>query len=140
MSIHTLTPAALWAAHKEIAKLAEGARELLTDGTTYSVNEEVSFSITGEVKVSETPAPKVPTVSIPFKEVLMLFVARAGFTREHTLSLLTECLTDALATGRSGIGSVPEVDEAFALVTAEFLRGLPPRQDKAITKVKATLS
>ena len=140
MSIDNLTPAALWALHKEIAKLAEDARERLDDGTTYAVNEHFDCTITGEVKVSETPAPKVPTVSIPFKEVLTLFVARAGFTRDHTLALLTECLTDALNAGRSGVGSVPEVDEAFALVTAEFLKGLPPRQDKAITKVKARLS
>ena len=140
MSIDNLTPAALWALHKEIAKAAEGARECLEDGTTYAVNETFTCTVTGEVKVSETPAPKIPTVSIPFKEVLTLFVARSGFTREHTLALLTECLTDAMSAGKSAIGSVPEVDEAFALVTAEFLKGLPPRQDKAITKVKARLS
>jgi hypothetical protein len=71
---------------------------------------------------------KTPTVSIPMKEVLALFIARSGCTREHSLALLRECMTDALRDGVKGAGAVAAAADIAAehkKAVAEMLRDLP---------------
>lgn len=85
----------------------------------------------------------VPTVSLPIKEVLALFVARAGFTRERSMQLLVECVHDAIAEDGHGAGEVAarvaEVDEYLADIKAEVLAKLPRQPRKGAVKAKLSV-
>lgn len=42
---------------------------------------------------------RTPTVGVPVKEVLTLFLARSGALRDDNIKLLQACFTDAMADG-----------------------------------------
>lgn len=81
-----------------------------------------------------------PTVSLPVKEILALFVARAGFTRERSMQLLVECVHDAIAEDGHGAGEiaarVAEVDDYLSAIKAEILDKLPRQPRKGAVKAK----
>jgi hypothetical protein len=94
-------------------KEADAARTALTPGK-YPV--DFVARITGTMSVG-AHTEKTATVSIPLKEVLALFIARSGITRESSIKLLSECLTDALkgdntkATG--AVAAASDIDAEF---------------------------
>ena len=118
------------------ARAATEARDGVTAGEF-----PVDFTVTvkGIVAVKEDTV-KVPTVSIPIKETIGLFIARSGAMREANIRLLAECIGDALAAkgGKGGAtGSLAgEFDAAFGDVVASFLAGLPKTRVKGIVDVK----
>ena len=93
---------------------AKAAREALEVGTH---QVDITVRVTGSLNVAKD-TEKTPTVSIPVKEVLALFVARSGCTREASLKLLRECLTDALAEGTKGEGAIAGAVDLDAEFTA----------------------
>lgn len=105
---------------------------------TYIVDEVVSVHIKGVLSISED-TEKTPTVSIPLKEVLALFIARSGATRESSISLLRECLADALKGGTKGEGAVAaaaEIDAAFKEEVAALTASLPKTPVKGAVRWK----
>jgi len=118
------------------ARAATEARDGVTAGEF-----PVDFTVTvkGIVAVKEDTV-KVPTVSIPIKEVLALFVARSGAMRASNIRLLAECISDALAAkgGKGGAtGSLAgEFDAHFGETVQAFLAGLPKTAVKGVVDVK----
>lgn len=104
---------------------------------TYNV--DVTVRVHGTVKVGED-TEKTPTASIPVKEVLALFIARSGCTREASIALLRDCLTDALSQGVTGAGAieaVADIDNVFKAAANELVASLPKTPVKG--SVKASL-
>lgn len=98
--------------------------------------------ISGSLQVAPD-GTRVPTASIPVKEVLALFVARSGCTRERGIALLRECLTAALEQGVSGAGAIEaaaDVDATFKAAVDELVASLPRTpvkgQVRALLQVK----
>ena len=89
---------------------------------------DFTVSVKGIVTVEED-GEKKPTVSIPVKEVLALFIARSGATRDANIALLTSCISDALAAkgGKGGAKGAleAEFDATFGKVVEQFLSTLP---------------
>jgi hypothetical protein len=120
-------------------KVAKAARDAVEVG-----KHQVDFlvRVTGTLNVAED-TEKVPTVSIPVKEVLALFIARSGCTREASIALLRECMTDALKDGTKGVGAVEaaaDIDEVFKAEVAALTASLPktPVKGKVTTKLTVT--
>lgn len=107
------------------ARKASEHRDGVTTGE-YPV--DFTVSVKGIVNVKED-TEKVPTVSIPIKETIALFLARSGALRESNIALLRECITDALAAkgGKGGAKGAltAEFDAAFGEVVTAFLSTLP---------------
>lgn len=104
----------------------------------YQVDETITVHVNGVLTVL-TDTEKTPTVSIPVKEVLALFIARSGATREASLNLLRECLTDALKGGVKGEGAVDaaaSVDAEFKAAVADLTASLPKTPVRGAIKWK----
>lgn len=119
-------------------KTDASAREALAPGK-YAVNATVR--VVGGLSVGQD-YDTTPTVSLPIKEVLALFVAHAGITREATMSLLRRCVSEALADDGKSAGEIAErvavVEQYLEVVKKEILEQLPKVPRKGA--VKATLS
>jgi hypothetical protein len=120
-------------------KVAKAAREAVEAG---SFSVDFTVRVTGSVNVAKD-TEKTPTVSIPVKEVLALFVARSGCTREASLALLKECLTEALTKGVEGQGAIEaaaDIDEAFKAQVNALTAGLPKSPVKGKVTAKLTVT
>lgn len=134
--MNTLPAHSLLALSKLVTKkAADTARADLKPGT-YHFDE--SLHITGTLTVAPD-TEKTPTVSIPFRDVLVLFVQRAGITRERTLELLRDCVSEALKKSDGGAaGCLDEHLEAvFTSAVDEMLETLPKTSVKGAVKVAA---
>lgn len=127
----------------ETTALTKAAADAAREGLTVGTHEvDVTVRVTGTVSVAED-TEKTPTVSIPVKEVLALFVARSGCTREASLALLRECLTDALSKGVSGTGAVEaaaDIDEVFRAEVAALTSALPKTPVRGAVKAKLAVA
>lgn len=90
---------------------------------------DISMHIKGVLTVGDDYM-RAPTVSIPVLEVLALFIARAGITRERSESLLVDCLTAAMSKNdgkaQGQIASVlPQVAATLERVQKEVISKLP---------------
>ena len=76
-----------------------------------------------------TDTEKTPTVSIPMKETLALFIRYCGITREAAMAILERAMTDALEQGPQGTGAVAEalpiIEETMAAIVEPLLARLP---------------
>ena len=120
-------------------KAAKAARAGLSVGTH---QVDMLVRVQGTVSVA-ADTEKVPTVSIPVKEVLALFIARSGATREASLKLLSECLTDALKDGVKGEGAIKaaaEMDKEFEARIKALTAALPKSPVKGAVKTDLTVS
>jgi len=134
----TMNAVTLLALSKTFADMAKDARDGVEAGK-YTVDESVTLTLAGTVAVSED-TEKTPTCSIPVKEVLALFIARAGFTRDHSIALLKECLGAALSKGVEGVGAVEaaaDIDAEFKAAVSDLTASLPktPVKGKVVVKV-----
>lgn len=135
-----MTPALIAAIAKNSSDAAKDGRGNLEVGS-HVVDTTITLHVKGTVNVSED-TEKVPTCSIPVKEVLALFIARAGFTREHSVALLKECLTAALNKGVEGQGAIEaaaDIDSEFKATVAELTKSLPKTPVKGTVKVKCSV-
>lgn len=123
-------------------KVSKGVRNEISPG-----KHEVDFlvRVSGTLTVGEDYETK-PTVSLPVKEILALFAARAGFTRERTIELLREVTTEALESGKAGAsGEVKEaisgVSEYLEMIQKELIEKLPKakRAGRVTAKVTAEM-
>ena len=107
----------------------------------YTVDETVTVRVQGTV-VKGADESYTPTISIPFKAVVALLLARMGATREAAIDTLVEVMTEALSGGESAVEGLEartkDVDAAAARV-AGLLAALPEKTRTGKTKVDATM-
>lgn len=137
----------LTALGKTLEKEAKKRRGELKPGD-HTVEGTITFDYKGTVKVLEDET-FTPTVNIPFKVTLALFVRYAGVTREAAMTALTKAMTEALATEKltgkekkaaiAAIREVADLEEAEERVR-EGLAELPKetRAGKVTPKVAVT--
>lgn len=117
-------------------KTDASAREALAPGK-YPVDATVR--VVGSLSVG-VDYDTVPTVSLPVKEILALFVAHAGITREATMSLLRRCVEQAIADEGKSAGEIAErvaaVDAYLEVIKKEILEQLPRVPRKGAVKAK----
>jgi hypothetical protein len=97
----------------------------------------------GEIEVLPNETNVTSTVSLPPLEIMALFIARAGFTRERTMELIRECCGEAIAKtgkGKDSLKNVKMVKETIAKVKKEITSKLPKveRRGKTFCRVEAT--
>lgn len=96
--------------------------------------------VTGTLTVGEDYST-TPTVSLPVKEVLALFVVNCGMNRDEAIELLRSSVADAIALkGKAKgeiAGSIDAVSETLGQVQKELLAKLPsqPRKGKVSSKL-----
>ena len=95
--------------------------------------------VTGTVKVGEDYTT-VPTVSIPMKETLALFIRYCGVTREAAIAALHRAADESIAATGKGAGAIAEalpfVEEVLKDVQREVLDGLPRQPRKGAVNIK----
>ena len=83
--------------------------------------------IKGTIKVGED-YERTPTVSVPLKETLALFIAYSGITRKAATDALVKAMNDALANSDKGAGALKDslavVDETMETVSKSVLSKL----------------
>lgn len=103
---------------------------------------DVTVKVTGTVTVGED-FTRIPTVGIPVKEVLALFLARSGALRDANIKLLQECFAQAFAQDSKGEGALKaaaELDSVFEDQVTAILASLPPAPVKGAVTTKLTVS
>ena len=110
---------------------------------THTVDETVTIRVSGSVVKSEDEDYK-PTISVPVKALAACLLSRMGATRESSIALLSEAITDALASGFKADETIrdrlKDVDEAFRLVNDRVLDTLPLQTRTGKTRVDATIA
>lgn len=104
---------------------------------THTVDEKLAFAIQGDVTKCAGES-YTPTVDIPMKVTLALFVRYSGVTADVALKALEKAMSEALAIGAKGedkISEVANIDKAMSKVTA-MLGKLPQKTRKGKTNVK----
>jgi hypothetical protein len=116
-------------------KADRNARQQVATGE-HEVNTLVH--IQGTVKVAKDYTT-VPTVSIPLKETLALFIHYCGCTREAALTALHRAASEAIDATGKGKGSleaaIPVVEEGLKRVMEE-LDELPRQDRKGAVSIK----
>lgn len=103
---------------------------------------DFTVRVCGEIKVGKD-TEKVPTVSIPVKEVLALFIARSGATRQSAIALLRECMTLALDGGSKGSGAIDahaDIDQVFREEVSKLTASLPKTPVKGQVRADLTVT
>ena len=77
---------------------------------------------------------KIPTVSIPMKETLALFIRYCGITREAAMAILERAMNDALEQGPQGAGAIAEALPMIAEIEASIVNPLLARLPKTPVK------
>lgn len=107
-------------------KMAESIK--LTPGR-HMVDQLVTLHLKGSILKSED-FDRTPTVDIPFKTVLALVLEKSGFTRERSLAILTEAMTESMLAETSAQIAVAErvndIDTMMAKVK-DMLGALPKK-------------
>jgi hypothetical protein len=134
-----LSPAIALALSK--VALAKPDRDAVQPGV-YNIDETLAVKVSGTMEVLED-TKRVPTVSIPLKEALALFIAYSGITRESAMNALRRAMTDALSQSSEGQGKIaaalPVVAETMAVVESEILAKLPKTPVKGAVKPKLSV-
>ncbi len=114
----------------QVIALAKVVKQKSSDAARDELDVGVhQVDLVARVKGTITVGPdteRVPTASIPVKEVLALLVQRAGALRGNTIALIRDCLTEALSEGVKGQGSlIKEFDAHFGAEIDRVLASLP---------------
>ncbi len=123
-----------------LSKLAAAAdaRSSLPPGL-YGVDTTVHVS--GTVKVG-ADYDTAPTVSIPLKETLALFIHYCGATREAAINALRQAMQEAIALDGKGQGqlaeTMPIVNETMERVESDIIAQLPRQKRKGAVTTKLT--
>ena len=137
MSMKSINTAALVAAQKAIATELKSRADMEPD--TYIVTDTLTLDLKGSIVVN--PEEKyTPTISIPLKVTLALFVRYSGITGAAALSALEKAMAEALTLGDKAEESVRELaDIAQAEKKVKAMLGELPkdtRKGKTIVKVE----
>jgi len=101
-------------------------------------NLDMVLHITGSMSVNPDEE-YTPTVSIPIKKALALFIKYCGITREAAIQVLGKAMTDALSDEVSANETIEEV-ESMEKKIQELVGSLPPqiRAGKVSAKLSVT--
>lgn len=123
--------------------LSKGTEKLAADLNLapgkYSIDETITVRIQGTVTKSADET-YTPTISIPHKMVLALFVEKMGAVSPNVQGMLLEAMTEALKAGEKAEGAVADrirdIEAAEEKVTA-LLGKLPEatRNGKTVCKI-----
>ena len=119
---------------KLLEKEAKLARPDVEPGE-YDIDTVVHLHVSGTLDVGEDEQ-YVPTVKIPWKAVMALFLRYAGCTREHAMASLVLAMQQALKTGENAaelVAALADVEEAEALAGLAELP-VQPRAGKVNVK------
>lgn len=129
--------------HLTAKAISKGTEKLAADLTLapgkYSIDTTLTLHVTGTVTRS-ADEEYVPTVSIPHKVALALFVEKMGAVSPNVQAMLLEAMSEALKVGEKAEGAVAErirdLEAAEAKVTS-LLDALPKakRSGKTVCKV-----
>lgn len=100
---------------------------------------DVTIRVTGTISVG-ADYTTTPTVSVPLKETLALFIAYCGITREAAINLMTRAMTDAISQtgkGKGALAGVDQVEQTIERVEAT-MASLPKQPRKGPVKTKLT--
>lgn len=123
---------------KQAAKAAK-AREEVAAGN-YQFNTVLTFNLKGELRVAED-FEWTPTVSIPIKKTLALFMRYCGATREAAMAGLMQAMKEAHeleVKGEECIAELADLEKAEQQVI-ENLDQLPKELKKGAVTGKLTL-
>jgi hypothetical protein len=131
-------------AANEVAKskltAATGARQMLTPGE-YDIDQ--TLHIKGTIKVGED-YDTAPTVSIPLKETLALFIAYSGITGDHAKAALVKAMQHSISLTGTGQGelakTMPVVNQTLAEVENDIIAKLPRQPRKGAVTSKLTVT
>jgi hypothetical protein len=104
---------------KLIEKEAKLARPNV-DAGEYEIDTTVHLRVFGTLDVAEDEE-YAPTVKIPWKITLALFLRYAGVTRERAMESLVQAMQESLKTGANAaelVAAMADLEEAEALVQA----------------------
>ena len=142
-----LTAIELTALSATVAKLAKDARSDIEPGD-YTVGREVTLRVDGTVKVS-ADEDYTPTVAIPLKATMALFMRYAGVTGPAAMDALERAMTEALSlsalTGKAKKDAETAIHELADLSAAEAkvrkgLDALPTKTRMGKVAVKAQVA
>ena len=109
----------------------------------YTVDEVITLRVAGSVMKGEDEA-YVPTISVPVKALAAALLARMGATREASITMLVDAISEALEGGKKANDTITErlkdVEEAFETVNQRVLANLPPSTRKGKTRADVTLA
>ena len=106
MSMKSINTPALVAAHKALATEIKSRADMEPD--TYIVADTLTLDLKGSIVVN--PEEKyTPTISIPLKVTLALFVRYSGITGAAALNALEKAMKEALTLGDKAEESVREI-------------------------------
>ena len=137
MSMKSINTPALVAAHKALAAEIKSRADLSPN--TYSVDDTLTLDLKGTIVVN--PEEKyTPTISIPLKVTLALFVRYSGITGAVALNALEKAMSEALDLGDKAEENVRELaDIAQAEKKVKKMIGELPkatRSGKTLIKVE----
>ena len=92
---------------------------------------DMAVRVTGSLSV-ESDTCKVPTVRIPQKRLMGLFLARSGALAEANLKLLQECVGDVIAESVAQDESEEDVGETCQLVAETLESRYARRYDEVV--------
>ncbi len=104
---------------------------------------DFTVRVHGRMNVAED-TEKIPTVSIPMKETLALFIRYCGITREAAMLILERAMNDALAESSQGTGAIAEampiINETMDSVVAPLLARLTKTPVKGMVTTKLNIT
>ena len=106
MTLSNVSTLTLTAAVKALGDEIKSRDDL--DPGSYSVNDSLSFTLVGNVSVNGKET-YIPTIAIPLKVTMALFVRYSGITGDRALQALEQAMSEALTLGEKGESHVAEV-------------------------------
>lgn len=121
-----------------IIALSKAVKKTVSDAARNGLvmgKHEVDFTVRvrGTMDVG-ADTEKTPTVSIPMKETLALFIRYCGITREAAMGILERAMNDALEQGPQGAGAIAEALPIIAEIEASIVNPLLARLTKTPVK------
>jgi hypothetical protein len=116
------------------------SREDLAPGI-HAVSDSVNLTLSGSVEVNE-PETYTPTINIPLKVTMALFVRYSGITGAAALKALEKAMSEALTLDKKAVKLISELavlEQAEEKVTA-MLGELPKAERKGKTFVKVEVN
>lgn len=107
---------------KALEKLAKSGRDSLEPGT-HRVDAEVTVTVRGTVKVGEDEEYS-PTVGIPLKVAMALFMRYSGATGPNAMKALIRAMSEAMEIGR-----LPELQKAAKLAAIREVADLAEAEE-----------
>ncbi len=114
-----------------LAKCWKDEQVDLAPGTHY-VDEVLTIHVSGSVQ-KQADSMVAPTTSLPYLSIIALLLERSGCTRDYSLKLLREVITEAMTNPGKGKNEqiearMKDVESAISLMKTSLLSALPKQR------------